>query len=65
VTNAKKAGTQGVGVPIPASQNVTTSYPIGVIKSSKNKSLGLAWIAYVLGPTGQKELQAASFLPPH
>jgi molybdate transport system substrate-binding protein len=64
VTNAKSVGTQGVGVPIPASQNVTTSYPIAVVRSSKNKSLALAWIAYVLGPTGQSALRAASFLPP-
>ena len=65
VTNAKSVGTQGVGVPIPSSQNVTTSYPIAVVKSSRNKALALAWIAYVVGPTGQRVLRAASFLPPH
>jgi molybdate transport system substrate-binding protein len=64
VTNAKTVGDQGVGIPIPASLNVTTSYPIAVVKSTKNRTLSLAWIAYVLGPTGQKELRAASFLPP-
>ena len=57
VTNAKSVGDQGVGVPIPASVNVTTSYPIAVVKSTKNQVAGPAWIAYVLGPTGQKVLQ--------
>ena len=64
VTNAKTVGAQGVGIPIPASVNVTTSYPIAVVKGTRNPTLAQAWIAYVLGPTGQKVLQAASFLPP-
>jgi molybdate transport system substrate-binding protein len=65
VTNAKTVGHQGVGIPIPSSVNVTTSYPIAVLKSTKNRSLALAWVAYVLGPTGQSVLRAASFLPAH
>ena len=65
VTNARTVGDQGVGVPIPASVNVTTSYPIAVVKSGKNRSLAAAWIAYVLGPTGQQVLKAAGFLPAH
>jgi molybdate transport system substrate-binding protein len=64
VTNAKSVGSQGEGVPIPSSVNVTTSYPIAVIKSTKNKPLAQAWIAYVLSPTAQKVLHQASFLPP-
>jgi molybdate transport system substrate-binding protein len=65
VTNAKKAVAEGTGtnVPIPPSQNVTTSYPIAVVKSSTNKSVAAAWVAYVLGPTGQRVLRQASFLP--
>ena len=65
VTNAKSVGAQGVGVPIPASMNVTTSYPIAAIKTTKDKALSAAWIAYVLSPTGQKVLRAASFLAAH
>ncbi len=65
VTNAKTIGTQGVGIPIPTSQNVTTSYPIAVVKTTKDLALARAWIAYVLGPTGQKVLRQASFLPAH
>jgi molybdate transport system substrate-binding protein len=65
VTNARTVGTQGVGIPIPASQNVSTSYPIAVVKGTHNPALAQAWIAYVEGPTGQRVLQAASFLPAH
>jgi len=65
VTNAKTVGAQGVGIPIPAAKNVTTSYPIAVVKGTQNPTLAQAWIAYVLGPTGQRVLQAASFLPGH
>jgi len=65
VTNAKTIGTQGVGIPIPASQNVTTSYPIAVIKTTRDAALARAWVAYVLGTTGQRVLRQASFLPAH
>jgi molybdate transport system substrate-binding protein len=63
VTNAKTLGSQGVGVPIPPGQNVTTSYPIAVVKTTTDRALAEAWIAYVLGPTGQSVLRQASFLP--
>jgi molybdate transport system substrate-binding protein len=63
VTNAKTVGTQGVGVPIPPSQNVTTSYPIALVKGTTDRTLAQAWIAYVLGPTGRSVLRQASFLP--
>ena len=65
VTNAKSVGALGAGVPIPASQNVPTSYPIAMVKTTKNKTLSQAWIAYVLSPTGQAVLRRASFLPAH
>ena len=65
VTNARTVGTQGVGVPIPPAQNVTTSYPIAVVKTTMDRALAEAWIAYVLGPVGQSVLRQASFLPAH
>jgi molybdate transport system substrate-binding protein len=65
VTNAKTVGSQGVGVPIPADENVTTSYPIAVVKTTTERNLAEAWIAYVLGPVGQSVLRQASFLPAH
>ncbi len=54
-----------MGVPIPPAQNVTTSYPIAVVKTTTDRALAEAWIAYVLGPTGQSVLRQASFLPAH
>jgi molybdate transport system substrate-binding protein len=65
VTNAKTIGSLGVGIPIPTADNVTTSYPIAVIKTTKDLTLARAWISYVLGPTGQRVLRQDSFLPAH
>jgi len=64
VTNAATVGTSGVAVPIPPSQNVTTSYPIGVLTTSTNHALATAWVAYVLGSVGRVTLLRAHFLPP-
>ncbi len=65
VTDAKSVtASQGTAVPIPDSQNVIAVYEIGQVKGTKDGSLAQAWIAYVLGPTGQSVLKAAGFLPP-
>jgi molybdate transport system substrate-binding protein len=63
VTDAKTIGNDGVGVPIPPADNVTTSYPIAAVKTPENATLAEAWIAYVLGPVGQEVLRRAGFLP--
>jgi molybdate transport system substrate-binding protein len=63
VTDAMTVGSSGEAVPIKPSQNVVTSYPIAVVKSTGNASLATAWIQYVLSPTGQKVLRQAGFLP--
>jgi len=65
VTNAATVGSTAVGVPIPPSQNVTTSYPIAVIRTTSDPKLARAWTAYVLGPVGAAALLRAHFLPPH
>jgi len=36
-----------------------------LVKATKDESLAQAWIAYVLGPVGQKVLLQDSFLPAH
>jgi molybdate transport system substrate-binding protein len=64
VTNARTIGAQGTAVPIRTRYNVTTSYPIATIKSTKNRSLAAAWIAFVVGTPGQKALHESGFLPP-
>ncbi|MGH9081615.1 MAG: molybdate ABC transporter substrate-binding protein [Acidimicrobiales bacterium] len=65
VTDAMTVGRAGEVVPIPASKNIITSYPIAVVRGTSNASLAKAWIGLVTGPTGQKVLGAAGFLPPH
>ena len=65
VTNAAIVGTTGVGVPIPRSQNVTTSYPVAILRSTSDPTLARAWLDYVLGPVGTAALRIAHFLPAH
>ncbi len=64
VTDAKSVGHTGKGVPIPASRNIITSYPIAAVKGTSNASLAKAWISFVTGPSGRKVLGGAGFLPP-
>jgi len=64
VTDVMAAGGKVKGVAIPASENVSTLYPIATISSSKEKSIAQAFVAYVLSPTGQQVLAAAGFQSP-
>ena len=64
VTDVKAAGAKVTGVPIPASDNASTTYPIATINNSKNQSIAQAFVAYVLSPPGQAVLAAAGFLEP-
>ena len=64
VTDVMAAGSKVQGVAIPASENVSTLYPIATISSSKEKSIAQAFVAYVLSPTGQQVLAAAGFQSP-
>jgi len=51
-------------VEIPDDQNVIASFPIAVIKASRNQATAQAFIEYVMSPGGQATLKAAGFLPP-
>jgi molybdate transport system substrate-binding protein len=64
VTDVMAAGTKVKGVPIPASDNASTLYPIATINSSKHKSIAQSFVSYVLSPAGQQVLAAAGFLKP-
>ena len=64
VTDVKAAGTKVTAVPISASDNASTTYPIATISSSKNQSIAQAFVAYVLSPQGQAVLSAAGFQGP-
>lgn len=65
VSDARTVGAKGSTVAIPTSENVITSYPIGLVKTTTRRALAWAWIAYVLGPVGQRALRAANFLAAH
>ena len=64
VTDVKAAGSKVKGVPIPASDNASTTYPIATIKGSKHESIAKEFVDYVLSPAGQQVLSAAGFEKP-
>ena len=64
VTDVKENESKAEGVPIPASQNDITEYPIVEVKGAPNASAAKAFISYVLGPNGQQVLASFGFLPP-
>ena len=64
VTDVKESEGKAIGVPIPASQNDITEYPIAQVKGAPNATAGKAFISYVLGPDGQKVLASFGFMPP-
>lgn len=64
VTDVKANESKAAGVPIPASQNDITEYPIVQVKGAPNATAAKAFISYVLGPAGQQVLASSGFLPP-
>ena len=54
----------GLTVEIPESQNVIATYPIAVIKASKNRAAAEAFVDEIVTGTGQQALEARGFLPP-
>jgi molybdate transport system substrate-binding protein len=64
VTDVQAAGDKVQGVEIPAAQNVTATYPIAVVKSSKNQSAAQAYVNDVVSGGGQQTLRSQGFLPP-
>jgi molybdate transport system substrate-binding protein len=64
VTDVKANEGKAAGVAIPANQNDVTAYPIAELKNAPNAAGAAAFIAYVLGPDGQKVLASFGFMPP-
>jgi molybdate transport system substrate-binding protein len=64
VTNVLSEGNKLKGIPIPASDNASTLYPIATITSSKHEAIAKEFVDYVLSPAGQKVLTAAGFQKP-
>ena len=57
-TDGRAGGVQAV--PLPAAQNVSTAYPIAVVRPS---GAARAWVDHVLSPDGQQVLARFGFAP--
>ena len=64
VTDVIGAGNKVTGVPFPEAANAVNTYPIGVLKESKNQDLASKFVALVTSDSGQKVLSAAGFAKP-
>jgi molybdate transport system substrate-binding protein len=64
VTDVRAAGDKVEGVAIPDDQNIPATYPIAVVKATKNPQAAQAFVDEVVSGQGQQALRAAGFLPP-
>jgi molybdate transport system substrate-binding protein len=64
VTDAQGAGNKVTAVAFPESAEAVNTYPIAVLKQSKNPELAREFIDLVTGEAGQKALSAAGFAKP-
>lgn len=60
-TDVKATGSKVTGVPIPDRYNVVATYPVVVVKGSKDAGLANTFIAYVLSSSGQSRLASFGF----
>jgi molybdate transport system substrate-binding protein len=64
VTDAAGAGTSVSTVSFPESGGAVNTYPIAVLKESKNSAAAQRFVDLVVGPDGRKTLAAAGFAGP-
>lgn len=64
VTDAAGAGDKVTSVPFPESSGAVNTYPIALLKDSKNTATAQKFIDLVAGPEGRKVLTAAGFAAP-
>jgi molybdate transport system substrate-binding protein len=64
VTDVTAGGDKVEGVEIPKDQNVTATYPIATVKTSKAPDKAQAFMDLVLSDQGQQVLKSYGFLPP-
>jgi molybdate transport system substrate-binding protein len=64
VTDAQGAGDKVTAVAFPESTEAVNTYPIAVLKQSKNQDLAKKFVDLVTGEAGQKVLNAAGFAKP-
>ena len=63
-TDVTAAGSKGEGVVIPDNQNVIATYPIAIVKATKNRDGAAAFVDSVVNGSDQAALQKRGFLPP-
>jgi len=64
VTDAAGAGNKVTAVPFPESSGAVNTYPIALLKDSKNATTAKKFIDMVTSPDGQEVLSAAGFAAP-
>jgi len=64
VTDAAGAGNKVAAVSFPESASAVNTYPIAVLKESKNQELARKFVDLVTGEAGQRVLTAAGFAKP-
>jgi molybdate transport system substrate-binding protein len=64
VTDVTAAGSAVAGVPVADADQPAITYPIAVVKATKNPSGAQAFVTSAVSGEVQKALQAAGFLPP-
>lgn len=64
VTDVKAAKGATGGVKIADKVNVIATYPMGVVKESRNETAAKAWVQFVKSDEAQKTLRKFGFLPP-
>ena len=64
VTDVRAAGAAVTGVTIPDSLQPDITYPIAVVKTTKNRAAARAFVDSAVSGDVQKALEAAGFLPP-
>lgn len=64
VTDVTSAGARATGVAIPSSQNVVASYPVAVVKATRNRNAAAAFVDQLISGIGRQALRARGFLAP-
>ena len=64
MTDVAAAGAKVAGVPIPDTLQPTITYPIAVVKATKNHSAAQAFVHSAVSGIVQQSVLAAGFLPP-
>lgn len=63
-TDVKRSGGKAEAVAIPEAAEFTSTYPIAVVKDSKNADLAQQYVSYMIDAAAQKDLQDAGFGAP-